>query len=40
MSVEEIAFSELGCESVKRLVVRDMPLVVGIDCNGNSIFAR
>ena len=39
-SVEEIAFPELGCESIKRLVVRNMPLVVATDCCGNSIFYR
>ena len=39
-SVEEIAFPELGCESIKKLVVCEMPLVVAIDCRGNSIFNR
>ena len=37
-SVEVIAFEDLGCESVKRLVVEDFPLVVGIDCAGGSLF--
>ncbi|HIR48124.1 MAG TPA: fumarate hydratase C-terminal domain-containing protein [Candidatus Caccousia avicola] len=37
-SVEVIAFEDLGCESVKRLVVEDFPLVVGIDCVGGSLF--
>lgn len=32
-----IAFEDLGCESVKRLVLRDFPLIVGIDCTGGSI---
>lgn len=39
-AIEEIAFSELGCESVKRLTVKDMPLTVAVDCRGNSIFNR
>ena len=39
-AIEEIAFPELGCESVKRLTVRDMPLTVAVDCRGNSIFNR
>ena len=39
-SVEEIAFPELGCESIKRLTVSNMPLVVATDCKGNSIFNR
>ncbi len=39
-SCEEIAFSELGCESVKKLEVKDMPLIVGIDSEGKSVFTR
>ena len=34
----EIAFHDLGCESVKRLEVRDFPLTVAIDCSGGSLF--
>ena len=37
-SVEEITFQELGCESVKKLTVEDMPLLVAIDCSGGDIF--
>lgn len=40
LCVEEIAFPELGCESIKRLVVEKLPLVVATDCHGNSIFER
>ncbi len=36
-SAEVIAFEDLGCESVKKLVLRDFPLLVGIDCTGGSI---
>ncbi len=36
-SAEVIAFPELGCESVKRLVFKDFPLIVGIDSGGNSV---
>lgn len=32
-----IAFKELGCESVKRLVFKDFPLFVGIDSKGNKL---
>lgn len=39
-SVEEIAFHELGCESIKKLTVKNMPLITAIDCFGNSIFNR
>ena len=35
---EEIAFFDLGCESVKRIVIKDFPLVVGIDCHGGNMF--
>lgn len=35
---KEIAFFDLGCESVKRIVLEDFPLVVGIDCHGGSMF--
>lgn len=37
-SAEVVAFEDLGCESVKRLVVEDFPLIVGIDCAGGSLF--
>ena len=35
---ELIAFEDLGPEAVYKLIIRDMPLVVAIDCNGGSIF--
>jgi fumarate hydratase subunit beta len=35
---EEIAFFDLGCESVKRLTVDKLPLTVCIDCSGGNIF--
>lgn len=37
-SCEVIAFKDLGCESVKKLKVKDFPLIVAIDCNGGSLF--
>ncbi len=33
-----IAFDDLGCESIKKLMFESFPLYVGIDCNGNTIF--
>ncbi len=42
-SVEEhdiICYEDLGAEAVRRLVVKDMPLIVAIDINGNDIFNR
>ncbi len=35
---EEIAFHDLGCESVKRLELSDFPVFVGIDCSGGTLF--
>lgn len=37
---EVIAFHELGCESVKRMVFKDFPLVVGNDIYGGTLFAK
>lgn len=37
---EVIAFEELGCESVKKLTVKDFPVTVAIDSFGNSLFER
>ena len=39
-SLRVIAFEELGCESVKELIIEEFPVICGIDCNGNSIFYR
>ena len=38
VEAEEIAFHDLGCESVKRLVVDKLPVIVCIDCSGGNIF--
>ena len=35
-----IAFRELGCEAVRRLVFDSFPLIVGMDCHGGTIFER
>ncbi len=37
-SLEVIAFEDLGCESVKKLTVKDFPLIVAIDSRGGSLF--
>ncbi|MCM1054380.1 MAG: Fe-S-containing hydro-lyase [Bacteroides sp.] len=37
-SCEVIAFEDLGCESVKKLFIRDFPLIVAIDCHGGNLF--
>ncbi len=36
-AAEVVAFEDLGCESVKRLTLRDFPLIVAIDSTGKSI---
>lgn len=33
-----VAFPELGCESVKRLVIEDFPAVVAVDRRGRDLF--
>lgn len=38
--LEVIAFEDLGCESVKRLVVEDFPLVVANDAMGDDLFSQ
>ena len=38
VSAAEVAFAELGCESVKKLRVESMPLTVGVDCRGGDLF--
>ncbi|MCL2022784.1 MAG: FumA C-terminus/TtdB family hydratase beta subunit [Oscillospiraceae bacterium] len=37
-SCEEIAFFDLGCESVKKLELENFPLIVGVDSRGESVF--
>lgn len=38
VSCEVIGFPELGCESVKKMVFKDFPLIVGYDIYGKSVF--
>lgn len=40
VSCREIAFGDLGCESVKELRLADFPVFVGIDSKGGSLFRR
>ncbi|MDL2237134.1 FumA C-terminus/TtdB family hydratase beta subunit [Christensenellaceae bacterium OttesenSCG-928-K19] len=37
-AAQTVAFDDLGTESIKRLEVEEMPLIVGIDSRGNSLF--
>jgi fumarate hydratase subunit beta len=38
VSAEVIAFDELGPEAIRRLEVKDMPLIVINDCAGNDLY--
>ncbi|MBQ4245470.1 MAG: fumarate hydratase C-terminal domain-containing protein [Clostridia bacterium] len=39
-SCDEIAFFDLGCESVKKLTFKDFPVIVAIDCHGGNLFRK
>ncbi|MDR2688086.1 MAG: FumA C-terminus/TtdB family hydratase beta subunit [Oscillospiraceae bacterium] len=39
-SCEEVAFPDLGCESVKRMEIVDFPLILGVDARGGNAFRR
>jgi len=39
-SSEVVAYEDLGAEAIRRLKVRDMPLTVIIDCEGNDLYIR
>ena len=39
-SSQVVAFPELGCESVKRMEILDMPLTVAIDAAGGSLYEK
>lgn len=35
---EVIAYEDLGCESVKRMEIENLPVIVAIDCNKGNLF--
>ena len=37
-TAEVVAFEELGCESVKRMTIKDLPLTVAMDCEGGNLY--
>lgn len=37
-SCKEIAFKDLGCESIKELYLENFPVIVGIDSKGGNLF--
>ena len=39
-SCEIVAYEDLGAEAIRRLVVRDMPLTVVIDCEGADLYQK
>lgn len=39
-SAKEIAFRDLGCESVKEFTVENLPIITAIDCQGGNLFAQ
>ncbi len=39
-SCDVVAFEDLGCESVKRLVIDKFPVTVADDCGGGDIFSE
>lgn len=40
IEAREIAFSDLETESIKRLLLKDFPVFVAIDCHGDDIFKK
>ena len=38
LEMEVVAYEDLGTESIKRLVVRDLPLTVALDTLGNDFY--
>lgn len=37
-TAQVIAFEDLGCESVKKMSVKELPLTVAIDCGGSDLY--
>jgi fumarate hydratase subunit beta len=37
-SCEVVAYEDLGTESIKRLTLKDLPLIVAVDCCGNDYY--
>ncbi len=38
ISSEVIAYEDLGTEAIRKLVVKDLPLVVAVDCYGSDVY--
>jgi len=37
-SAEIVAYEDLGTEAIRRLVVKDLPLIVANDCHGGDLY--
>lgn len=37
-AAELVCWDDLGCEAVRKLTVNNLPLTVGIDCEGNDLY--
>ena len=37
-AVDIVCYEDLGCEAIRRLAVKDMPLLVAVDSKGNNIY--
>lgn len=40
IACEEVAFMDLGCESIKKMILKDFPLIVAIDAMGGNLFKK
>lgn len=40
VSSEVIAYEQLGTEAIRKLTVKDMPLIVAVDSYGNDLYSR
>ena len=37
-TADVIAFEDLGCESIKRMTIQDLPLTVALDSHGGNLY--
>jgi len=40
VKAEVIAYEDLGAEAIRRLEVKDFPLIVAQDCHGGNIYSE
>ncbi len=40
ISAEIVAYEDLGAEAIRRLVVKDLPVIVAQDCHGGNIYVE